>query len=433
MSHEAQDQDDSGTPVSLSDLARYGVTAGRLREAEQAAARGWSLMDSIDKETRDRAEAAARISGLPAAQAVSTIAQHYAALAHHDKSLTESLLQNVDFRASAGKTLAAQLANFPDATALARAAMTSASIESLAGTSRLWERLGVNSAVLDAVRGLSVNEKTRNALQQIGEDVSRLSGTRHTDLISKASAMALGKIASPAVTSLAGTLSQWHQENMQADADLAAKMMAAASPETRSTIDKLIEQSSLYAKSLYEQTGTLGAIDRVTMEARARGFSPSLEGDDYKSVRSTMRRSPVPQDATTDESEDLLDVEEVEAEEIDQEAALQAVLEAIEVEFDPDSPPTPEEVTALKAFAGLMVILRPSLRDDPEVGRWLVGMTTGTTLQVLVYLAIAHPGILATLFIVTGITSSTKWVHSKATGLFLPGSDEATEEDDTKD
>lgn len=107
-----------------------------------------------------------------------------------------------------------------------------------------------------------------------------------------------------------------------------------------------------------------------------------------------------------------------------EEAAVQAVLHAIDDELDPNAQPTPEQTTALRALAHLIVALRPNFRDDPQVARWIIGISSGSTLTALVYLALAHPAILAIFFLVTGIAGSTRWVYDNSTRLFLPPSED---------
>ncbi|WP_448062312.1 hypothetical protein [Cellulomonas hominis] len=110
------------------------------------------------------------------------------------------------------------------------------------------------------------------------------------------------------------------------------------------------------------------------------------------------------------------DVDDDEAEE----AAVQAVLEAIGNELDPKAPPTPEQAVALETVARLIVRLRPNLRDHFTARGWLVGIATNGTLVAFIYLALAQPALLGALFTAATITAGTKWVYNKSSGLLLP-------------
>ncbi|NCT90386.1 hypothetical protein GXB85_05395 [Cellulomonas sp. APG4] len=110
------------------------------------------------------------------------------------------------------------------------------------------------------------------------------------------------------------------------------------------------------------------------------------------------------------------DVDDDEAEE----AAVQAVLEAIGNELDPQAPPTPEQAVALETVARLIIRLRPNLGDYFTARGWLVGIATNGTLVAFIYLALAQPALLTALFTAATITAGTKWVYNKSSGLLLP-------------
>lgn len=114
------------------------------------------------------------------------------------------------------------------------------------------------------------------------------------------------------------------------------------------------------------------------------------------------------------------DVDDDEAEE----AAVQAVLEAIGNELDPKAPPTPAQAIALETVARLIVRLRPNLRDHFTARGWLVGIATNGTLAAFIYLALAQPALLGALFTAATITAGTKWVYDKSSGLILPSDTE---------
>lgn len=79
-----------------------------------------------------------------------------------------------------------------------------------------------------------------------------------------------------------------------------------------------------------------------------------------------------------------LNVEEFE------EAALQAASE-VDEDFDPDSPPTPEEIKASDALVRLVILLRPDISNDLVLRSGAKWVTKGGGFMLFYYLYTFHP------------------------------------------
>ena len=215
-----------------------------------------------------------------------------------------------------------------------------------------------------------------------------------------------------------------------------------------SPLSKLIAESSIYTKALFEKQGVSGALQHMINEStRDFGYMRSMmQIDDQtrgvlRSVSDQISASDIStlaQRAIGNVSYETLSAAYArlqEAGQIDEdnfeEKAVEALRE-VDEDYDPDAPPAAEELTSREALVALLIALRPDLSDDPARMRKMTLLAAGSGPLFYYYFMFFFPGVflaLHTLFEMIGVATVTaggaKW-------LLTPGiRTEAQEPDDS--
>lgn len=423
---EDQDDSKSGSQPSTWHVPT-GLTRVEVEHARRVAEDARRVMDSIDQGALDRISQATEASRV-AQRALDTtsLSERYAGLV---PSLgipkPESLLRSTAHAAS----IAERLASTHDMGALARLAMPSNVTADLLASMRVWDQAVPESGALSEM------------IKQIGESATHVF-------------KAQGLANSPAIARIAESLGTWEQSSALGNLAHAASLASVSAAGGGSALNVLVEESALYTRSLFENTGISAAMERLARQSTSGAFASLLDTPAYESLRTSLRDDStfaglhslmeqtdfssiaslaqgalgsVPLGALQEASARLGSVDPDLDEDEFEEAAIRALRE-VDEDFDPDVPPTPEDMAATEALVRLLIALRPDLSDDPVLRKQANWFARGGGAVLGVYLFMFHSPVFAalgTLVLILGFAKSTGDVADR---LLAPGAHEADQE-----
>lgn len=416
-----EDEDDSkgGSRPSMGQVPT-GMTRVEVEHARRVAEDARRVMDSIDQGALDRIGQATEVSRV-AHRALDTTSssERYAGLV---PSLgiprPEGLLRSTAHAAS----IAERLASTHDMSALARLAMPSNVTADLLTSMRVWDQAVPESGALSEM------------IKQIGASTTNL-------------LKAPGLANSPAIARIAESLGTSEQSSALANLAQATSLASAAAAGGGTALSVLVEESALYTTSLFENVGVSAAMERLAGQSTSGAFASLLSTPAYESLRTSLlddstfagvhslmeqtdfssiaslaqgALGSVPLGALQQASARLGSVDPDLDEDEFEEAALRALRE-VDEDFDPDVPPTPEDMAATEALVRLLIALRPDLSEDPVLRKQANWLARGGGALLGVYLLVFHSPVFAalgTLVLILGFAKSAGDVEDR---LLAPG------------
>ena len=159
--------------------------------------------------------------------------------------------------------IAERFASTHDVGALARLAMSSTVSDNLAASMRLWEQ------------ALPENSALNHMIKQVGESTSHLFNGQNL-------------ASTAAIASLGESLSAWGQSQALRDLAEGTTLASAFFAGEGNALDGLIEQSSLYTKGLFENSGISGALESLARQSTAGAFASLLDSPVYEGLRTSL-------------------------------------------------------------------------------------------------------------------------------------------------
>ncbi|MCB2176142.1 MAG: hypothetical protein KQH57_10075 [Actinomycetales bacterium] len=326
-------------------------------------------------------------------------------------------LASVDLLAASryAESIAKTFASLYDTSAFAQMALFTSVPEEIASPLRVWDEVVPRSALGDMVE--QINKSISHVYDMPGF-ASSLAATAE----SVRSAESVVEVSG--IASIAETVDAWWQSTAAASSILDAV--------DQSALSQVVEASSIYTKTLFDSIGAGSAMAQIASEAMSGAIGSLIDSPAYVGLRSTLyddatfsglhsfmeqtdlsglaslaqrALGDVPLGAL-EEAAARLRSEDLDEEEFE-DAAIQALRETDE-DFDPDAPPTPEEVAATEAFVQLLMLLRPDLTDDPALRKRVRWVGRGGGALVGVYLLVFHLPVFAavgTLLILLGFAN----------------------------